>query len=80
MGRVCDAGTGELLSRLDDHTREIRDICFSPDGRVFVTGSRDGTARAYFTRVADLLQLARSRLPNKKMGSGTNDSASKIRY
>jgi WD40 repeat protein len=36
--------------RLDGHTDTVRDIAWSPDGRLLATASRDGTARVYDAR------------------------------
>ncbi|MGW7364057.1 nSTAND1 domain-containing NTPase [Streptomyces sp. NPDC054841] len=36
--------------RLDGHTDTVRDIAWSPDGRLLATASRDGTARLYDAR------------------------------
>lgn len=45
--RVLNTRTGALAFTLQGHTREVTSIGFSPDGRLLVTGSRDGTARLW---------------------------------
>ena len=39
--------TGELVTRLDGHRDSVETICFSPGGRLMVTGSRDRTIRLW---------------------------------
>lgn len=36
-----------LSARLDGHTDAVRDVAWSPDGRLLATASRDGTARIF---------------------------------
>jgi WD40 repeat protein len=63
--------TGAVTSEISDHTSHVTTISFSRNGRFFATGSKDGTVRLYALAVNDLLQLARSRLPNgMATGSG----------
>jgi WD40 repeat protein len=61
--RMWDAATGSLVAALHDHQEPITAVRFSANGRLFVTGGEEGTVRAYYTRVADLVDLARSRVP-----------------
>ena len=44
---LCDAATGQEISRLTGHTMPIHCACFSPDGRWVLTGSRDHSARVW---------------------------------
>ena len=44
---VCDVATGKALFELDGHTKEVRDIGYSPDGQWLVTASEDHTARIW---------------------------------
>src|SRR5690606_4416764 len=44
-----------LRIRLDGHTDTVRDVAWSPDGRLLATASRDGTARVYGAESGRLL-------------------------
>jgi WD40 repeat protein len=44
---VNDAATGKPLFELEGHTRQVRDIRFSPDGQWLVTAGEDRTARVW---------------------------------
>jgi WD40 repeat protein len=44
---VCDVVTGKALFDLDGHTKQVRDIGYSPDGQWLVTASEDHTARIW---------------------------------
>jgi WD40 repeat protein len=44
--RIFDRNTGECLSVLAGHTREVSTLCWAADGRL-LTGSRDGTLRTW---------------------------------
>jgi WD40 repeat protein len=44
---VCDVATGKTLFELEGHTRQVRDIDYSPDGQWLVTASEDHTARIW---------------------------------
>ena len=43
----CDLTTGERRPRISGFTSGLRDVDLSPDGRLLVVASRDGTARLY---------------------------------
>jgi len=45
--RVWDAETGEVLATLRGHGKEVKSLAWSPDGRVLVSTSLDGTARCW---------------------------------
>jgi WD40 repeat protein len=55
--QVWNAGTGQLLAKLEGHTDEVLQAVFSPDGRRILTAIADHTARVY--RVITLQELAR---------------------
>ena len=44
---VCDVATGKALFDLEGHTKQVRDIGYSPDGQWLVTASEDHTARIW---------------------------------
>ena len=44
---VCDVATGKALFDLEGHTKQVRDIDYSPDGQWLVTASEDHTARIW---------------------------------
>jgi WD40 repeat protein len=44
---VCDVTTGKALFDLEGHTKQVRDISYSPDGQWLVTASEDHTARIW---------------------------------
>jgi WD40 repeat protein len=41
--QIWDTGTGQELHKISGHEANVTDIDFSPDGKVFVSGSSDGT-------------------------------------
>jgi WD40 repeat protein len=47
---LWDATTGEEILTLDGHSREVTSVGFSPDGRLVLTGSRDGRVILWLTR------------------------------
>lgn len=49
-GLMTALATSHLRTRLDEHTDTVRDITWSPDGRLLATASRDGTARVFDAR------------------------------
>ncbi|MCM1941513.1 WD40 repeat domain-containing protein [Streptomyces sp. G3] len=49
-GLMAALATSHPRTRLDGHTDTVRDIAWSPDGRLLATASRDGTARIYDAR------------------------------
>jgi len=44
---VSDVATGKALFELEGHTKQVRDIAYSPDGQWLVTASEDRTARVW---------------------------------
>jgi WD40 repeat protein len=49
-GLMAALAASHPRTRLDGHTDTVRDIAWSPDGRLLATASRDGTARLYDAR------------------------------
>jgi hypothetical protein len=43
--RLWDLETGRQLLKIDGHTDTVESVCFSPDGKMAVSGSDDGTIR-----------------------------------
>ena len=44
---LWDVITGELLDRLEGHTKTVLSLAFSPDGQLLATGSEDETIRLW---------------------------------
>jgi eukaryotic-like serine/threonine-protein kinase len=44
---VWDARSGEPKAVLQGHTAPVQDVCFSPDGRLLLSASKDTTARVW---------------------------------
>ncbi len=44
---VWDAHSGEPKAVLKGHTAPVQDVCFSPDGRLLLSASKDATARVW---------------------------------
>jgi WD40 repeat protein len=42
--KLWDAHTGKEILSLVGHTQEVTSVAFSPDGRLALSSSRDGTA------------------------------------
>jgi hypothetical protein len=42
--KLWDATTGKEILHLKQHSQEISSVTFSPNGKLLLTGSRDGTA------------------------------------
>jgi WD40 repeat protein len=45
--RLWDTKTGTLLQTFRDHSNDVNEVAFSPDGKYFVTASSDHTLRMY---------------------------------
>ncbi len=45
--RLWDVATGAALAVLQGHSRNVRDVSFSPDGRSLLSTSDDGSARTW---------------------------------
>ena len=65
---------GELLNKTDEHSKQINDIQFSKDMSMFVTASKDTTAKVRHTHtitaVTVLLYFGGPRLDLKYLNSG----------
>lgn len=57
---VWNAASGQLLTKLEGHTGNVKDANFSPDGQRVVTASEDKTARVYrVVTLSDIAELLR---------------------
>jgi WD40 repeat protein len=45
--KIWDSRTGRLVRSFRGHTRLVTSIAFSPDGRLLLSGSRDGTVKVW---------------------------------
>src|SRR5262249_40101641 len=45
--KVCDSHTGTLVRSFRGHTGAVTSVAFSLDGRLLVSGSRDGTVKVW---------------------------------
>lgn len=53
---IVDTQSGKTLVTLAGHTDKVLGVLFTPDGRLAVTSSRDGTARVWDTQSGRLLR------------------------
>ena len=53
---IVDMGSAKLLATLAGHTDRVVGVVFSPDGKLVVTASRDGTARVWDKQSGRLLR------------------------
>ena len=45
--KLWDVSSGRCLETLTDHSDGVNSVCFSPDGKTLVSGSRDGTIKLF---------------------------------
>lgn len=57
--RLWNVKNGKNLAILSGHTSGVRSVSWNPDGRQLVSAAEDGTVRLFFTRIEDLLLMAR---------------------
>ena len=62
LKQVWDAVTGRELLTLHGHTKDVRSVAWSPDGKRLAIGSAEGTSQIYAMDPHLLLALARSRV------------------
>jgi WD40 repeat protein len=48
--RLWDVTTGKELRKLDGHTNYVRALAFTPNGRIAISGSLDGTVRLWASK------------------------------
>jgi WD40 repeat protein len=54
--RLWDVASGEVLHTLEGHTADVKDLVFSPDGRILVSCDRDGIIRLWDVATAQQVQ------------------------
>jgi WD40 repeat protein len=54
--RLWDPATGAMMQRLEDHSRGIKAVAFSMDGKQLASASNDWTVRLWETATGALLQ------------------------
>lgn len=62
LAKLWDVETGEELASFYGNGSNIFEVVFSPDGSRLVTAGGDGTVRVYTTDMAELVELAQSRI------------------
>lgn len=45
--KIWDAESGKCIKTLEGHTKGVRSIAFSPDGKHIVSGSNDNTIKIW---------------------------------
>ena len=65
--KVWDAVTGQELLTLGGHMDVVTSVAWSPDGKRLASASNDGTVQVYTMDIHELLQLARSRVGDRKL-------------
>ncbi len=63
--RVWDVASGAEILEVEAHSETISSVDVHPNGRWVLTGSRDRTARVLTLDTDELLEIARSRLPDR---------------
>jgi WD40 repeat protein/DNA-binding SARP family transcriptional activator len=62
MAKLWDVATGQELATFYGNGSNIFEVAFNPDGTRLVTAGGDGTIRLFTTNMAELVELARSRI------------------
>lgn len=55
--RLWDVGSGEVLHTLEGHTTDVKDVAFSPDGRLLASCDSDGIVRLWDVAAAQQVQV-----------------------
>jgi WD40 repeat protein len=55
--RLWDPANGQLVRTLEGHTTDVKDLAFSPDGRLLVTCDGDGITRLWAVTTGQALQI-----------------------
>ncbi|XP_046379197.1 eukaryotic translation initiation factor 3 subunit I-like [Haliotis rufescens] len=64
-GEVCqyDLKTGEKVNSVKEHTKNINDIQLSKDGSMFITASKDTSAKLYDTKTFEFMKSYKTERP-----------------
>jgi WD40 repeat protein len=58
---------GKLLRTLNEHSAEVRSVCFSPDGNTFTSGGSDNLVKIWSLEGKELLTLQGHQSPVKRV-------------
>merc|ERR1712166_231022 len=70
--RIWDVKSGDCIKTLEGHTKDVRDVSFSPNNQYVVSGSDDETVRIWKINLIDLCVYVPTTIRSNKYSSNSN--------